>query len=108
MNILRARTDESQDVRFAVRERYPVEAAQARPPTPNRDALKDIFGKRSVSSLDFCRNYTMPTLHLISIHYLFISQSQVDGSAEASPQSTPRLRTRGHRTCAPCGRYELL
>ena len=45
MNLLRARTDESQDVRFAVRERYPVEAAQQRPPTPSRDALKDIFGK---------------------------------------------------------------
>jgi len=45
MNLLRARTDESQDVRFAVRERYPVEAAQQRPPTPSRDALKDIFVK---------------------------------------------------------------
>merc|ERR1712142_1398970 len=45
MNILRARTDESQDVRFAVRERYPVETAHARPPTPSRDALKDIFAK---------------------------------------------------------------
>ena len=30
LNILRPRTDESQDVRFAVRENYPVEAA--RPP----------------------------------------------------------------------------
>merc|ERR1712142_61461 len=45
MNILRARADESQDVRFAVRERYPVETAHARPPTPSRDALKDIFAK---------------------------------------------------------------
>ena len=47
MNLLRARTDESQDVRFAVRERYPVEAAQQRPSTPSRDALKDIFGRFS-------------------------------------------------------------
>ena len=28
LNILRPRTDDSQDVRFAVREKYPIEAAK--------------------------------------------------------------------------------
>uniref|UniRef100_A0A8C5J4K6 Ribosome quality control complex subunit NEMF n=1 Tax=Junco hyemalis TaxID=40217 RepID=A0A8C5J4K6_JUNHY len=40
LNILRFRTDGADDVRFAVRERYPVESAKAAVPLPTLDSWK--------------------------------------------------------------------
>ncbi|XP_072786704.1 ribosome quality control complex subunit NEMF isoform X1 [Taeniopygia guttata] len=42
LNILRFRTDEADDLRFAVRERYPVESAKAAVPLPTLDRLTEI------------------------------------------------------------------
>ncbi|NWI93077.1 NEMF factor, partial [Pitta sordida] len=43
LNILRFRTDEADDVRFAVRERYPVDSAKAAAPLPTLDRLTEII-----------------------------------------------------------------
>uniref|UniRef100_A0A803Y3F7 Ribosome quality control complex subunit NEMF n=1 Tax=Meleagris gallopavo TaxID=9103 RepID=A0A803Y3F7_MELGA len=43
LNILRFRTDEADDVRFAVRERYPVDSAKAPTPLPS---LESVFRRR--------------------------------------------------------------
>nr|XP_054490363.1 ribosome quality control complex subunit NEMF [Agelaius phoeniceus] len=43
LNILRFRTDGADDVRFAVRERYPVESAKAAVPLPTLDRLTEII-----------------------------------------------------------------
>ncbi|XP_074642120.1 ribosome quality control complex subunit NEMF-like [Tubulanus polymorphus] len=43
MNILRPRTDDSQDVRFAVREKYPIENAKQPTPFISQDRLKEII-----------------------------------------------------------------
>ncbi|XP_039407814.1 nuclear export mediator factor NEMF isoform X2 [Corvus cornix cornix] len=43
LNILRFRTDEVDDVRFAVRERYPVDSAKAAVPLPTLDRLTEII-----------------------------------------------------------------
>ncbi|NXK65544.1 NEMF factor, partial [Sylvietta virens] len=43
LNILRFRTDEADDVRFAVRERYPVDSAKAPVPLPTLDRLTEII-----------------------------------------------------------------
>ncbi|XP_068874785.1 ribosome quality control complex subunit NEMF [Aphelocoma coerulescens] len=43
LNILRFRTDEADDVRFAVRERYPVDSAKAAVPLPTLDRLTEII-----------------------------------------------------------------
>ncbi|NXH47246.1 NEMF factor, partial [Dicaeum eximium] len=43
LNILRFRTDEADDVRFAVRERYPVDSARAAVPLPTLDRLTEII-----------------------------------------------------------------
>ncbi|NXH87284.1 NEMF factor, partial [Edolisoma coerulescens] len=43
LNILRFRTDEADDVRFAVRERYPVDSAKAAVPLPALDRLAEII-----------------------------------------------------------------
>ncbi|NXO41233.1 NEMF factor, partial [Locustella ochotensis] len=43
LNILRFRTDGADDVRFAVRERYPVDSAKAAAPLPTLDRLTEII-----------------------------------------------------------------
>uniref|UniRef100_A0A8C4XQT5 Ribosome quality control complex subunit NEMF n=1 Tax=Falco tinnunculus TaxID=100819 RepID=A0A8C4XQT5_FALTI len=43
LNILRFRTDEADDVRFAVRERYPVDSAKAPAPLPTFERLTEII-----------------------------------------------------------------
>ncbi|NXP56648.1 NEMF factor, partial [Heliornis fulica] len=43
LNILRFRTDEADDVRFAVRERYPVDSAKAPTPLPTLERLTEIM-----------------------------------------------------------------
>nr|CAG32704.1 hypothetical protein RCJMB04_33f3 [Gallus gallus] len=43
LNILRFRTDEADDVRFAVRERYPVDSAKAPTPLPTLERLTEII-----------------------------------------------------------------
>ncbi|NXX37747.1 NEMF factor, partial [Tricholaema leucomelas] len=43
LNILRFRTDEADDVRFAVRERYPVDSAKAPAPLPTLERLAEII-----------------------------------------------------------------
>uniref|UniRef100_A0A803YN87 Ribosome quality control complex subunit NEMF n=1 Tax=Meleagris gallopavo TaxID=9103 RepID=A0A803YN87_MELGA len=43
LNILRFRTDEADDVRFAVRERYPVDSAKAPTPLPSLERLTEII-----------------------------------------------------------------
>ncbi|CAJ0935786.1 unnamed protein product, partial [Ranitomeya imitator] len=43
LNILRFRTDEADDVKFAVRERYPVDNAKAREPLLTMERLKEIL-----------------------------------------------------------------
>ncbi|KAM6131338.1 LOW QUALITY PROTEIN: ribosome quality control complex subunit NEMF [Pterocles gutturalis] len=43
LNILRFRTDEADDVRFAVRERYPVDSAKAPAPLPTLERLTEII-----------------------------------------------------------------
>ncbi|NXO13710.1 NEMF factor, partial [Oriolus oriolus] len=43
LNILRFRTDGADDVRFAVRERYPVDSAKAAAPLPTLDRLTEIL-----------------------------------------------------------------
>ncbi|KAM6075457.1 ribosome quality control complex subunit NEMF isoform 1-T1 [Chlamydotis macqueenii] len=43
LNILRFRTDEADDVRFAVRERYPVDSAKAPAPLPTLQRLTEII-----------------------------------------------------------------
>ncbi|KAJ7397039.1 Nuclear export mediator factor Nemf [Pitangus sulphuratus] len=43
LNILRFRTDGADDVRFAVRERYPVDSAKAAAPLPALDRLTEII-----------------------------------------------------------------
>ncbi|NXN83467.1 NEMF factor, partial [Bombycilla garrulus] len=43
LNILRFRTDEADDVRFAVRERYPVDSAKTAVPLPTMDRLTEII-----------------------------------------------------------------
>ncbi|KAM6273504.1 ribosome quality control complex subunit NEMF [Porphyrio hochstetteri] len=43
LNILRFRTDEADDVRFAVRERYPVDSAKAPAPLPSLERLTEII-----------------------------------------------------------------
>uniref|UniRef100_A0A8C2T7V0 Ribosome quality control complex subunit NEMF n=1 Tax=Coturnix japonica TaxID=93934 RepID=A0A8C2T7V0_COTJA len=43
LNILRFRTDEADDVRFAVRERYPVDSAKAPTPPPTLERLTEII-----------------------------------------------------------------
>ncbi|KAM4899527.1 ribosome quality control complex subunit NEMF [Sylvia borin] len=43
LNILRFRTDEADDVRFAVRERYPVDSAKVPVPLPTLDRLTEII-----------------------------------------------------------------
>ncbi|KFZ56968.1 Nuclear export mediator factor Nemf, partial [Podiceps cristatus] len=43
LNILRFRTDEADDVRFAVRERYPVDSAKAPAPLPTLERLNEII-----------------------------------------------------------------
>uniref|UniRef100_A0AC35U2M6 NFACT-R_1 domain-containing protein n=1 Tax=Rhabditophanes sp. KR3021 TaxID=114890 RepID=A0AC35U2M6_9BILA len=45
LNILRPRTDKDQDVRFAVRERYPLELAQYDGKIPNSQEIKDAMVK---------------------------------------------------------------
>ncbi|NXG76649.1 NEMF factor, partial [Baryphthengus martii] len=45
LNILRFRTDEADDVRFAVRERYPIESAKAPAPLPTLERLTEILSK---------------------------------------------------------------
>ncbi|XP_009864676.1 PREDICTED: nuclear export mediator factor NEMF [Apaloderma vittatum] len=45
LNILRFRTDEADDVRFAVRERYPVDSAKAPAPLPTLERLTEIISK---------------------------------------------------------------
>uniref|UniRef100_A0A663LMJ7 Ribosome quality control complex subunit NEMF n=1 Tax=Athene cunicularia TaxID=194338 RepID=A0A663LMJ7_ATHCN len=42
LNILRFRTDEADDVRFAVRERYPIDSAKAPAPLPTLERLTEI------------------------------------------------------------------
>ncbi|XP_068005244.1 ribosome quality control complex subunit NEMF [Melanerpes formicivorus] len=43
LNILRFRTDEADDVRFAVREKYPVDSAKAPAPLPTLERLTEII-----------------------------------------------------------------
>ncbi|XP_075283397.1 ribosome quality control complex subunit NEMF [Opisthocomus hoazin] len=43
LNILRFRTDEADDVRFAVRERYPVDSAKAPAPLPTLERLTELI-----------------------------------------------------------------
>ncbi|KAM9191571.1 ribosome quality control complex subunit NEMF [Mergus octosetaceus] len=43
LNILRFRTDEADDVRFAVRERYPVDSAKTPAPLPTVERLTEII-----------------------------------------------------------------
>ncbi|XP_068538316.1 ribosome quality control complex subunit NEMF isoform X1 [Anas acuta] len=43
LNILRFRTDEADDVRFAVRERYPVDSAKGPAPLPTVERLTEII-----------------------------------------------------------------
>ncbi|KFP10911.1 Nuclear export mediator factor Nemf, partial [Egretta garzetta] len=43
LNILRFRTDEADDVRFAVRERYPVDSAKAPAPLPTLERLTEMI-----------------------------------------------------------------
>ncbi|XP_054017610.1 ribosome quality control complex subunit NEMF [Dryobates pubescens] len=43
LNILRFRTDEADDVRFAVREQYPVDSAKAPAPLPTLERLTEII-----------------------------------------------------------------
>ncbi|NWR56606.1 NEMF factor, partial [Bucorvus abyssinicus] len=43
LNILRFRTDEADDVRFAVRERYPIDSAKAPAPLPTLERLTEII-----------------------------------------------------------------
>ncbi|XP_053923247.1 ribosome quality control complex subunit NEMF [Cuculus canorus] len=43
LNLLRFRTDEADDVRFAVRERYPVDSAKAPAPLPTLERLTEII-----------------------------------------------------------------
>ncbi|XP_061854408.1 ribosome quality control complex subunit NEMF isoform X2 [Colius striatus] len=43
LNILRFRTDEADDVRFAVRERYPIDSAKAPTPLPTLERLTEII-----------------------------------------------------------------
>ncbi|XP_072194828.1 ribosome quality control complex subunit NEMF [Excalfactoria chinensis] len=43
LNILRFRTDEADDVRFAVRERYPVDSAKAPTPLPTLERLTEMI-----------------------------------------------------------------
>ncbi|XP_060117382.1 ribosome quality control complex subunit NEMF [Heteronotia binoei] len=43
LNILRFRTDEADDVKFAVRERYPVDSAKAASPLPSLERLTEII-----------------------------------------------------------------
>ncbi|NWI08929.1 NEMF factor, partial [Crypturellus soui] len=43
LNILRFRTDEADDVRFAVRERYPLDIAKAPAPLPTLERLTEII-----------------------------------------------------------------
>uniref|UniRef100_A0A8D0L2F3 Ribosome quality control complex subunit NEMF n=1 Tax=Sphenodon punctatus TaxID=8508 RepID=A0A8D0L2F3_SPHPU len=43
LNILRFRTDEADDVKFAVRERYPVDNAKASAPLPTLERLTEII-----------------------------------------------------------------
>ncbi|NXD11736.1 NEMF factor, partial [Nothocercus nigrocapillus] len=43
LNILRFRTDEADDVRFAVRERYPLDIAKAPSPLPTLERLTEII-----------------------------------------------------------------
>ncbi|OPJ90038.1 nuclear export mediator factor NEMF [Patagioenas fasciata monilis] len=43
LNILRFRTDEADDVRFAVRERYPIDNAKAAAPLPTLERLTEII-----------------------------------------------------------------
>uniref|UniRef100_A0A672U2F4 Ribosome quality control complex subunit NEMF n=1 Tax=Strigops habroptila TaxID=2489341 RepID=A0A672U2F4_STRHB len=47
LNILRFRTDEADDVRFAVRERYPVDSAKAPAPLPTLERLTEIISNAS-------------------------------------------------------------
>jgi len=42
LNILRPRTDESQDVRFAVREKYPLDCARQLQTAPTADRFVDV------------------------------------------------------------------
>ncbi|NWS65905.1 NEMF factor, partial [Crotophaga sulcirostris] len=43
LNLLRFRTDEADDVRFAVRERYPIDSAKAPAPLPTLERLTEII-----------------------------------------------------------------
>ncbi|XP_054827883.1 ribosome quality control complex subunit NEMF [Eublepharis macularius] len=43
LNILRFRTDEADDVKFAVRERYPLDSAKAASPLPSLERLTEII-----------------------------------------------------------------
>uniref|UniRef100_A0A8V5FKZ2 Ribosome quality control complex subunit NEMF n=1 Tax=Melopsittacus undulatus TaxID=13146 RepID=A0A8V5FKZ2_MELUD len=47
LNILRFRTDEADDVRFAVRERYPVDSAKAPASLPTLERLTEIISNAS-------------------------------------------------------------
>uniref|UniRef100_A0A452RA05 Ribosome quality control complex subunit NEMF n=1 Tax=Ursus americanus TaxID=9643 RepID=A0A452RA05_URSAM len=51
LNILRFRTDESDDVKFAVRERYPVDHARAAEPFSFHNVLEGKIGHRSECEL---------------------------------------------------------
>lgn len=43
LNILRPRTDESQDVRFAVREKYPLDTARQPEGAPDEDRYRNFI-----------------------------------------------------------------
>ncbi|XP_014674957.1 PREDICTED: nuclear export mediator factor NEMF-like [Priapulus caudatus] len=43
LNILRPRTDQAEDVKFVVRERYPVESAKQAGPVPSQERLREIL-----------------------------------------------------------------
>ncbi|NXW48544.1 NEMF factor, partial [Nyctiprogne leucopyga] len=53
LNILRFRTDEADDVRFAVRERYPVDSAKAAAPLPTLERHTDTFSEESLNDSSF-------------------------------------------------------
>uniref|UniRef100_A0ABM5FCA3 Ribosome quality control complex subunit NEMF n=1 Tax=Pogona vitticeps TaxID=103695 RepID=A0ABM5FCA3_9SAUR len=60
LNILRFRTDEADDVKFAVREHYPVDAAKGAAPLPDRERLTEII--TSAPKADHVRRVLNPHL----------------------------------------------
>nr|XP_020667671.1 nuclear export mediator factor NEMF [Pogona vitticeps] len=60
LNILRFRTDEADDVKFAVREHYPVDGAKGAAPLPDRERLTEII--TSAPKADHVRRVLNPHL----------------------------------------------